>query len=189
MESRLERTKKCKACGQPFTPVKFAQVTCHTVACAQAYGQQKAAKLRAAKAREEAKELRERKKNAKTRGQWLREAQSAFNKWIRLRDADLPCISSGRHHHGQYHAGHYRTTAAAPQLRFNPDNVHKQSSYDNNFKSGNIVEFRINLIKKIGVDRVEALENDNTSHYWTIDELKEIKEKYTALARELEQKQ
>jgi len=59
-----------------------------------------------------------RKEKVKTKGQHLRDAQSEFNKYIRLRDAKEPCISCGRFHTGQYHAGHYLTVGAKPELRF-----------------------------------------------------------------------
>ena len=179
------KPKTCKSCRTKFVPVRPLQVVCGFT-CAMAHADKAKARATATEALKAARAHREAKVKAKTRAQWMKEAQASFNRWVRLRDADLPCISSGRHHTGQYHAGHYRSTAAAPQLRFNPDNVHKQSSCDNNHKSGNIVEYRINLIKKIGLDRVEALENDNTSHHWTIEDLREIKARYTAMAKAID---
>lgn len=53
-------------------------------------------------------------------------------------------------------------------------------------KSGNVVEYRINLVKRIGVERVEALENNNEPHKWTVDEAKEIIKTYKAKIKELE---
>ena len=103
-----------------------------------------------------------------------------------MRDKDEPCISCGRHHQGQYHAGHFRTTAAAPQLRFHEDNVHKQCSVCNNHLSGNLLEYRKRLIQKIGAERVEQLENDSTIKRWTIEELQEIKKVYKNKCKELE---
>ena len=115
----------------------------------------------------------------KPRQQWLKEAQSAFNAWIRYRDKDLPCISCQRHHLGQYHAGHYISTGARPALRFNESNVHKQCSACNNYLSGNLVLYRVNLINKIGINEVERLENDTKPWKWTIDMLKAIKADYS----------
>jgi hypothetical protein len=146
-------------------------------------------KHKESEAKKERKAMREAKERIKTRQEWIRDAQGWFNKWVRLRDADQPCISCGRHHEGQYHAGHYRTTAAAPHLRFDPLNCHKQCAPCNNHLSGNIEKYRQRLIEKIGLDQVEAIEHDNTSHYWTIDELKEIKAKYKTLCKEIESKQ
>jgi hypothetical protein len=45
--------------------------------------------------------------------------------------------------------------------------------------SGNQIEYRKRLIKKIGVERVEWLEeNGNQVKKWTIEELKELIKKY-----------
>ncbi|MEF3019469.1 recombination protein NinG, partial [Pseudomonas aeruginosa] len=77
-----------------------------------------AKRARKAIADRERREIKVRKARLKSRADHLREAQQAFNEFIRLRDAYQPCISCGRHHDGQYHAGHYRTVAASPELRF-----------------------------------------------------------------------
>ena len=82
-------------------------------------------------------------------------------------------------------AGHYRSVGAASHLRFNEDNCHAQSKHGNQYKSGNAVDYRINLINRIGLDRVEALECDNKPRKWTREELIEIKARYRAKAREL----
>lgn len=79
-----------------------------------------------------------------------------FNQFIRLRDKDLPCISCGRYHQEQWHAGHYRSVGACPELRFDEMNVHKQCSVCNNYKSGNLTEYRLNLIRKIGEKKLNA---------------------------------
>jgi hypothetical protein len=122
----------------------------------------------------------------KTKQEYLKDAQRHFNIYIRLRDGALPCISCQRHHSGQYHAGHYRTIGSSPGQRFNEDNVHKQCSACNNYLSGNIVNYRINLIDKIGISKVEALEADNEPKHYTIEEVKQIKIKYKQLTRKLQ---
>ena len=97
------------------------------------------------------KEDRAKREKLKSRAQWLKEAQQAFNAWIRLRDADKPCISCGRHHEGQWYAGHYLSTGARPELRFEPLNVHKQCSACNTHLSGNLVLYRAELVRRIVV--------------------------------------
>jgi hypothetical protein len=131
------------------------------------------------KAKREAKEHRERKAKAKTKAEWMREAQAVFNRWIRHRDQGQPCISCGRHHTGQYHAGHYRSTKAAPELRFSESNVHLQCQPCNTHLSGNIVEYRRGLIAKIGIELVEWIEGHHEPKRYTIDDLKAIKSEYT----------
>ena len=110
--------------------------------------------------------------------------QRAFNDYIRARDGDI-CISCGSTTAVSYHAGHYRTTAAASQLRFNEDNVHSQCAACNVHHSGAIGPYRINLITKIGLQRVLALESNNEPHRYTREELDGICARYRALLREL----
>lgn len=124
------------------------------------------------------------------------EAQAAFNAFIRARDADQPCISSGRPLQqeaagGGFDAGHYRSIGSAPHLRFHEDNVHGQTKQDNRYLAGNAVDYRFGLIARIGLEAVEALEADNSYRKWSIDDLKAIKalyrEKLKALKEEREE--
>jgi hypothetical protein len=48
------------------------------------------------------------------------------------------------------------------------------------------VDYRIGLVARIGLAKVEALESDNHVHRWTRDELIAIKNTYRAKRRELE---
>lgn len=90
-----------------------------------------------------------------------REAQQAFNAWIRLRDIDEPCISCGEYKPdklgGGWDAGHLRTVKAAPEVRYNTNNVHKQCKHCNNWLSGNVEEYRARLNERIGKERVDKL--------------------------------
>ena len=76
-------------------------------------------------------------------------------------------------------------TGAAPHLRFNEDNCHAQSKFDNQWRAGNVVDYRIKLIERIGLERVEALEADNQVRKWTRQELIDIRDKYRAKTKEL----
>lgn len=172
------REKTCKGCGEKFQPVRPMQTACKP-ACAVTVAQR-------TRERKERAELREAKQKAKTRGDWLREAQAAFNSWARARDEDLPCISCGRWHNGQWHAGHYMSTGARPNLRFDEQNVHKQCSVCNNHLHGNLVNYRRSLIVKIGLEAVEALEADQSIKKYSIEDLKQIKQEYTRKRKALE---
>ena len=172
--------KQCKVCGSKFNPTQPLQKVC-SLSCAIKLTDQKKEKKR-----KEERKIFKAKVLSTDRSHQLKLAQKAFNKFIRLRDKNEPCISCGRHHKGQYHAGHYRTTKAASNLRFNEDNCHKQCSVCNNHLSGNIGQYRINLIQKLGVERVESLESDNEVKKYSIDEIIEIKLKYLKLCREME---
>ena len=120
----------------------------------------------------------------------LKKTQQIFNAYIRLRDMADPCISCGRFHSGQYHAGHYRSVGANPELRYLPSNCHKQCSACNNHLSGNISNYRIALIRKIGEASVTSLERNHPPKRYTIDNLKTIqkwfKRKTNRLLKEMD---
>jgi len=119
-----------------------------------------------------------------------KQAEKAFNAFIRLRDQDQPCISCDAAP-GTYRltAGHYRTKGAAGHLRFNEDNVHGQCWFNcNKNRSGNITEYRPRLVAKIGCERVEAIETNNVQHEWTIDELRGIIAHYRQKTKDLKEK-
>jgi len=103
---------------------------------------------------------------------------------VRLRDSG-PCISCQRHHDGQYHAGHYRSVGAMPSLRFNTWNIHKQCSACNNHLSGNMIDYRINLIGKIGQARVDWLEGPQETKSMDIVYLRRIKSVFTRRTRHI----
>ncbi|HEY6020653.1 MAG TPA: recombination protein NinG, partial [Candidatus Paceibacterota bacterium] len=153
MTPKPPKPKKCRSCGEKFTPTRSTQVAC-SISCAITHA-------RAVNAKRSARELREAKAKLKSRRDWMREAQAVFNRFIRLRDAGHPCISCGRHHQGQIHAGHFLSVGARPELRFDEANVHAQCAPCNNHLSGNIVLYRKGLIAKIGLEEVERLEGDH----------------------------
>ena len=154
-----QRKKKCGYCKKSYEPWNTLQKAC-SPRCALELSREQ-------KAKQERKKLRQRKRDVKTLPELAKELQVLFNKYIRLRDFELRCISCQRHHSGQYHAGHFRHTKANPELRFNVWNVHKQCSSCNNHLSGNLVNYRINLIKKIGIEKVEWLEGPHHSKNYT----------------------
>jgi hypothetical protein len=129
------------------------------------------------------------KERVKTRGERLREAQSAFNAFVRERDKSEPCISCQRHHQGQYHAGHYRTVGAAAHLRFDEANCHKQCAPCNNHLSGNLIAYRVNLVQKIGLQAVEALETNNATVKWSVEYINDIKATYKLMLKKQKQKE
>lgn len=184
------KPKKCavRTCRAPFVPSQTFQTWC-SPECGLVIARAKQDKERKALAQVERREIKAAKERIKSRGDYLREAQTAFNAWVRERDAQLPCVSCGRHHQGQWHAGHYRTVAGSPELRFEPLNVWKQCAPCNNHKSGDIVNYRIELVRRIGADAVEWLEGPHEPKRYTIDELKQITAHYRALLRDLKKQQ
>ena len=180
------KSKKCavRACRKPFVPAQSFQSWC-SPECGVQIARDKQQKERTAQAKIERKAIREAKERIKPRSAYMKETQSAFNAWVRERDRDLPCISCGRHHQGKYDAGHYRSVGSNPALRFEPLNCHRQCVPCNQHKSGNAIEYRINLVARIGADKVAWLEGPHAAKHYSIEELQAIKAKYLALVRDL----
>jgi hypothetical protein len=92
----------------------------------------------------------------KTRKEATKTACHAF---IRDRDRGKPCISCQRPWSDDFHAGHYLESGNNSKIRYDEDNINGQCVSCNSFKGGNAAEYRGNLIKKIGLKRVERLES------------------------------
>ena len=186
IERKLPKPKKCRVatCRTSFVPSRMGQAVC-SPACALIDAPKNQDKARKAIAQRDRREIKVRKEKLKSRAAHAKDTQQAFNEWVRLRDAALPCVSCGRHHDGQYHAGHYRTVAANPELRFEPLNVHKQCAPCNNHKSGDILNYRIELLKRIGAEAVEWLEGPHEPKKYTVEQLKAMTADYRAKTREL----
>lgn len=191
LKSGGPRRKRCPVCRVMFTKARDSQAVCGEIKCAIAYGNSEKGRAIAGKALAEVgrRDIKVRKEKLKSRAEHLKDTQIAFNAWVRARDADLPCISCGRHHEGQYHAGHYRTVGANPELRFEPLNVWKQCAPCNNHLSGNLINYRISLLQRIGEEKVTWLEGPHEAKKYTVEELKAKTADYRAKTKELKKGQ
>jgi len=159
--------KKCKVCKARFEPTyNTLQAVC-SPKCALRLAQK-------TREKETAKKAREYRANDKSLAQLRSEAQKEVNGFIRLRDQNRPCISCGSLSE-DVDAGHYRSRGAAKHLAFNTLNIHKQCKRCNRYLGGNYSEYRKGLIERIGLERVERLENDNQVRRFDRDYLKRIK--------------
>ena len=165
------KLKKCKICKVKFTPNKPLQQVCG-FECALELAKNKRVKT-------VKKEIKEAKQKLKSRSDWLKETQVVFNKYIRLRDQNDGCISCGSKSASAYHAGHYRSIGSAGHLRFNEHNCHRQCAACNTHLSGNLIRYRLGLIRKIGIHAVEALESDNGTIKIGIEEIKVLKKHFS----------
>lgn len=189
------RRRRCKICREWFIPKQSFQYWCcpeHREELAiQIYKnqekkrQEKLKKENQKKEREAKDKLKARKLAVKPLLYFTKQAQTAFNAFIRERDKEEPCISCGRFHEGQYHAGHYRTTGANPELRFDEDNCHKQCAPCNNHLSGNIENYTPRLIEKIGQERFERLMGSHELPKWKREDYERIRDHYRAKLKEL----
>lgn len=179
------KQKRCPVCIEMYTPKRYGlRLTrcCENAGCRLDYAQ-------GVRAKEASKESAKKKRDflANDVAHQKKRAQKAFNEFIRLRDADLPCVSCDKpaDWHGQWHAGHYKTTGARPDLRFNEDNCHKQCSVCNNYLSGNLAMYRLELERKIGGHRLAALESVGAPAKYTAQDLARITKTYQGKIKEI----
>ncbi len=185
----VRREKKCRACPTRFVPSRPLQVAC-CPDCAQVLARRNREKAEKRAATIERQKTRAALEALKTVPQLIAEADRAFCAYIRVRDAGLPCICCGGSAKsssltgGEWDGGHYRSRGAASHLRYYEDNCHAQLKQCNR-RAFDVAGYRANLIGRIGIERVEALEQDNRTHKWTRDELREIRDTYRRKLREM----
>jgi len=171
----------CKQCKKEFQKTSPLQ-SCCSVACAieRSYDLNKAKREKLL-----CDKVKEMKKSLMRKGDYIRIFQAVFNTFIRIRDRDLGCVSCGVKVCEEFHAGHY-IASTYQYLRFNPLNVHKQCSKCNTHLRGNLIPYRIELIKRIGLKEVEKLENDrHKTLELTIPELQELTKEYKLKIKKL----
>jgi len=164
--------------------------------CAVVIASERLAKMKAAKKRHERAQDKAKLDSMKTYPQLIAACQKAFNAMIRERDKNQPCICCGRastkvdvlRGHG-WDCGHWRSTGSAPHLRFHPDNAHRQLVYCNRNGAGRALDYRRGLIERIGIERVEALESNNTPANWSHDDLRQMTKDFQRQLREMKKGQ
>jgi len=169
---------RCKHCKDKFEPLRFNQKYCMNEECIRVWvdvEKQKQWKAKKTRLKKELMSLQD----------WLKLAQMTFNKWIRHRDKGLNCISCDKPPK-KANAGHYFSQGGHSNVRFHEDNVHLQCEHCNSYLSGNLLNYRIGIEKRIGTARLIVLEViANETKKWTIQELNEIIETYKRKLKEL----
>ena len=181
------KAKKCKVCKSEFIPIKMGQKVCDFGCAIELAISERGKAEKVAKVREKRADKVKRDK-LKSKAQWAREAQTAVNKYVRLRDAHLGCVSCDKPASwgGQWHASHFRSVGAATAVRFNLWNIHKSCSVCNNWKSGNLSEYEPKLREKIGDEKVDWLRTQNQLLTYSIEYLQRLKIIFTKRAKRLE---
>ena len=176
---------KCKNCKSKFEQKYFLQKYCNDDTCQNLMIKEALKKSKAKKVKEWNKEKKVRKEALKTLSEYKKELQVIFNKFIRLRDKGLNCISCNKPAKKE-NAGHYRSVGGNPELRFEELNNNLQCEYCNTYLHGNLIDYRINLIKKIGIKKVEWLEGKHDPKHYTIEQIKGLKVMYRLKIKQLE---
>lgn len=153
----------------------------------------------------ERKKDRERKEKLKSRGDFVKEAQTEVNRFRRLEELSKGrgCISCGRSQEevqgidgwklgGAWDAGHFVGVGANASLRFEPSNIWLQCKSCNAGsgkyarKAATVAKaYRENLIAQEGLELVEWLEGPHEPKHYTKEDLINIRDAYRAKTREL----
>ena len=186
-----KKPRCCRICKEMFQPRKALQNVC-SFECEVKLGIIMAE--RSKKRREQAervaevasrKIIRMKLEKLKPLSWYADKAQRAVNAYIRARDAGQPCISCGRHHAGKWNAGHYISRGASPALRYHHDNIWLQCEPCNTNKSGNQIEYRKNLLLKIGQERLDWLEGPHELPRWRKEDYLRIEAEHKQLFKDL----
>jgi hypothetical protein len=170
---------KCKHCKETFEPVKFLQKYCFKDECVRVFVEE-------AKSKAWKKTKAKMKTDLMTLQDYIKLAQITFNKYIRLRDKGNVCISCQKTPKKE-NAGHFWNANNHYNVRFDENNVHLQCEHCNTFLSGNLINYRENLLKKIGEGEFQLLEAEaKKTRKFTKEELKEIIETYKKKIKEYE---
>jgi hypothetical protein len=162
---------RCKNCKDKFEPLRFNQKYCMNEECIRVWVETEKQKQWKAKKTRLKKELM-------SLQDWLKLAQMTFNKYIRHRDKGMSCISCDKPPK-KANAGHFYSQGGHSNVRFHEDNVHLQCEHCNSYLSGNLLNYRIGIEKRIGTARLIVLEViAHETKKWTVQELNEIIETY-----------
>ena len=195
--AKAPKQHKCKVCGNYFIKTFSSTQKVCSPECAIKLSREQSRKEREKKDKQERIESRKRmavlKEKAKTKGELTSEAQSAVNRYIRLRDENKPCISCGRpltndQLGGGFDAGHYRSRGSAVHLRFYTLNIFGQCKKCNRYLGGNYQQFRLGLIDRIGLAKVEEIEADQRIRNYSKEDLKRIKQIFNKKCRLIEKR-
>jgi len=155
-------TKKCCGCKKRFKTESMIQTPIgnfHSKQCRYNYATSKPKELKEKTEIRLDKEHAVRKKEFKANDLGPRKtaAKKACHEYIRARDKGKPCPCCGEPLGDSFHAGHFLESGNNPKIRYDEDNIHGQRIYCNTYKGGDSGQYKENLIKMIGADRVERL--------------------------------
>jgi len=173
--------KKCRECSTVFVPYKSTDKFCYL--CSKT----KLALKNLEKIKKE--KVKKQKEDLLTLQDYLKLAQQVFNKYVRLRDEGLVCISCQKPmRKGNIDAGHLWSAGGHSNVRFNELNVNAQCSRPcNKDKAGDINNYRLGFVKRYSVEQLDELDKiANVTRKWSKDELKLLISEYKKKIKELE---
>ncbi|WP_241569178.1 recombination protein NinG [Rosenbergiella collisarenosi] len=195
--------RRCKICREWFNPRFPNEWWCSPEHGAE-YGlllrekeKIKKEQQRKKEAQQERRHLQIRKLELKPDSHFKKQAQQAFNTFIRTRDHDQPCISCGETnppdlHGGQWDCGHFKTVGGFPELRFVEKNAYRQCKSCNagSAKYGQKAatvsqQYEANLVRRFGQGLVDWLNGPHDMTRYRRDDFIRIRDHYRQKTREL----
>lgn len=204
---KLPRSRNCKICKKRFKPS-----TLYDWWCSEEHKEELITKLatearqkriqqqerqRKQTTQQERRSLKVRKVNLQPDSYFKKQAQQAFNLFIRLRDHDQSCISCGETnppdlHGGQWDCGHFKSVGAHPELRYEEKNAYRQckscnaGSAKHSAKAATVAkQYEANLIERVGQESVDWLNGPHAVKNYRRDDFIRIRDEYRRKAREL----
>ena len=168
---------RCKHCKDKFEAKHFNQKYCFKQECVNIW-------VSTAKEKNWQKKKQKIKAELMTLQDYMKIAQQVFNKYIRIRDKNKPCISCNKPLGEKFDAGHYYSTRHK-NTTFDEENVHGQCVSCNQHLHGNLLNYQIGIAERIGGEKLIELHiKAHEIKKWTIPEVKEIIEKYKQKIKE-----
>jgi hypothetical protein len=208
------KPKACKnpACGKLYTPrhgassletwcdvdcgIAIARIRQAKQANKNQAKREKQRKAMLSQWRKDAAESRSNYRRGRAKSGPERQAQDSVNAYIVIRDENKPCIVHGYecpHARAGFHAGHFRPVGAAPEIRYNTWNIHKQCGISNmgsqqRAKWGGSTDqlYEANLIARIGQAKVDWLKGPHKPLQPSADYLFRLKSIFRRRARHVQ---
>lgn len=186
---------RCRECKQKYEPrFNSLQPTCNSTSCMASHATKTRLKRqkKEVKAKDAIHNARKKKLRDEDRPWHIKTLQKIFNKFIRLRDAEYPCISCGRHNppffprKGRWDAGHFRSVGGNPELRFEEKNCFKECVFCNTKDSEHLIKYQDNLVRIFGQARVDWLKGPHDAKHYNVPELQDMIKEYRRKNKELE---
>jgi hypothetical protein len=186
--------KKCEICGSnPISKKYFNAKVCDEDDCRVKWSMKVVEKQKLSKVKKAKQDWNKEKsiirEGLMTLSEYEKEAKKVFQRFIRLRDSHLPCISCGNTKTNDWAGGHYFPAGIYSGFIFDERNCHKQcNTHCNKHLSGNLIEYRKGLIKRFDLAFVEQLEsesNEKRNYKYSKNELIAKKLQYEIKIKEL----
>lgn len=174
------KTKLCKVCKKPFEQFKSTDKVCSYL-CAKLLAEQKEIDERYNKAKESLA------KSDKVKD-LMKVAKLLMQKYARLRDKDLPCISCGTSGASIWDGGHLFKAELYSGVKLDEINISRQCAKCNRFLNGNEIGYVEGFIRRYGFEAFNELSKrarETKNKKWTATELQEIINKYKFKIKDL----